>query len=530
MAMNNTYTRRVQANPTGLNPNQHYIEQYDAMAALGQQMTEFGTEALNFYAKADYEEALANSKENFDKREAEKQDLKRRVELNKDARSRESAYKKGLEAINKKYGKDIDGRCQEDFNSWVDLADKKDLLDLRFNVDKDLQQQAVDKMFDHIEQAAKQTVGANEAYAKMLDAGVQNDLKAMLDRGAITQLQHDKALRNYNESKLYNNLNHRLIVDPEGLEQDLAKNIYGLDQKNLDAYRIKVANQLKDNQLRETIAAKAQREARTVQALKFINQQKPVPQNVLNQLPEKVQAALQVRSNYLLQGQEVPTNATVYDHLRTMFTQNPAHFKDIDLYEYAGDLSLSDLNGLKQLQNAVVVDRKGKAGVSPEIKRASDLMAMAYKKAGIDKSSADDAEKRYHFNSAYTAEVEDFIAINGRKPTRTEDEAIINKLTKETVLQSNHWYTWANDKQAWALEPEDYTKAVVDYSDISESSRENIKGFLAAQNIPLSELSKNEQIEWIEKIAGTLSLPNSIQKTAMRERLQELRIYLSNKR
>ncbi len=522
MAMKNTYNRNVTANPTGLNPNQRYIEQYDAMAELGKQMAEFGTEALNLYAKADYENARAEAKTEFNKRQTAEKNLRREVGLNKNAKSREAAYRKGMEAINKKYGQNIDSRCQDDFNRWVELSDQKGLLDVRFNAAKDLQQEAKNKTFDYIEQTAKQAVGASEAYVKMLDAGVKNDLDGMLERGAISPLEHEKALRNYNESKLYNNLNHRLLVDPEGLEQDLAKNIYGLDQKKLDAYRVKTANQLKTNQLRENISAKMQDEARTVEALNFISQQKDVPQNILNQLPEKVQAALQVRSTYALQGQEVPTDPTVYDHLRTMFTQNPSYFKDINLYEYAGDLSLSDLNGLKQLQNAVIVNKKGKAGISPEVKRASDLMAMAYKKAGIDKSSADDAEKRYHFNSAYTAEVEDFIAINGRKPTRAEDEAIVNKLTKETVLTG-----WWNDKLAWELEPEDYAKAVVDYSDISESSRENIKGFLAAQNIPLSELSKNEQIEWIEKIAGTLSLPNSMQKAAMRERLQELRIYLS---
>ena len=66
MAMNNTYNRSVTANPTGLNPNQRYIEQYDAMAELGKQMAEFGTEALNLYAKADYENAQAEAKTEFD--------------------------------------------------------------------------------------------------------------------------------------------------------------------------------------------------------------------------------------------------------------------------------------------------------------------------------------------------------------------------------------------------------------------------------------------------------------------------------
>lgn len=530
MAMNNTYNRRVQANPADINPNQHYVEQYDAMAELGKQMADFGTEAINLYAKADYEAAQAEAKEKFDKRELEKNDLKRRVELSQDVRSREDAYKKGLEVIDKKYGKDVDSRFQEDFANWVDLADKKDLTDLLFNMDKDLQQQAVDKTFDHIEQVAKQTVGANEGYIKMLDADVQNSLKGMLSRGAITRLQYDKALRNYNESKLYNNLNHRLIVDPEGLEADLAKNTYGLEQKDLDAYRVKTASALKNIKLKETLAVKTQNEIKALKAMEFINRQKEVPQNLLNSLPPKVQTALQQRSEYALQGQEVPTDAVVYDHLRTMFSQNPEYFKDINLYEYAGDLSAADLAGFKQLQGAVAINKKGRASIDPAVKRAADLMKMAYVKAGINGKDKEDAENRYHFNSAYTAEVEDFIAINGRKPTRAEDEAIVNKLTKETVLQSDKWYTWANDKPAWQLEKEDYAKAVVDYGDISKQSRAGIISFLRAQNIPLSELTNNEQKDWIEKFAGTLSLPNSVQAAAMQERLRDIRLYISNKK
>lgn len=530
MAMKNIYTRKTEAAPTDLNPNQPYIEQYDAMAEIGKQMADFGGQALDAFARADYEATKSETKKKFDEREIAKQDLKRNIELNQDPKIREDAYKKGMESIEKQYGGDIDSRFEEDYGNWVNLSDKKDLLDLRFNATKALQQQAVDTMFDNITQTAKQTVSANEAYAKMLDVSVKNDLDAALSRGAITQLQHTKALRNYNESKLYEGLNHRLLVDPEGLEADLAQNTYGLDQQNLDAYRVKAANALKNINLRENARVTAKQEADTLQAFEFINQRKEVPQNLLNRLPEKVQGALQVRNEYALQGVEVPTDTNVYDHLRTMFTQNPAHFKDMNIYEYAGDLSSSDLAQFKQLQNAVVVNQKGKARVNPEIKRASDLMKMAYEKAGIYKDNEDNAEKRYQFNSAYTAEVEDFMALNGRKPSRVEDEAIINRLTKQTVLQSGKWYSWANDKQAWQLEAEDYKKAVVDYGDISEQSRVGIQRFLTAQNIPLSELTKNEQREWIAKVAGTLSLPKNMQTEAMRERLKELRIYVSNKK
>lgn len=530
MVMNNTYNRQIEARPADLNPNQPYIEQYDAMAELTKQMADFGEQALKEYAKADFEAVKSDAKQQFEQRELSKQKAKAEIELNQNVGDRERLYKRAMEKIDREFGQNIDDRCKKDWNSWVALADAKDLTDLRIKATKDLQQQNNENLFDRVTQAAKRTVGAGEAYGKMIDEGVKNDLGAALVSGAITRLQYTKALRNYNESKLYEGLNHRLLVDPQGLEADLANNIYGLDQKDLDSYRTKAANALKTINLKEDLEAKAKAEANALVALDYVNSRKEIPQNMLNQLPDKVQTAMQERSQYTLQGQDVPTDAVVYDHLRTMFTQNPEHFKNINLYEYAGDLSMDDLTAFKQLQDAVVINKKGKAGVNPEIKRAADLMSLAYQKAGISKSSAEDAEKRYHFNSAYTAEVEDFIAVNGRKPTRAEDEAIVNKLTKETVLKSDHWYSYAKDKQPWLLEEEDYHKAVVDYADIGENSINSIKRFLASQNIPLSELTANEQKEWIERVAGTLSLPNSMQSKAMRDRLNEIREYIANKR
>ena len=529
MAMNNTYNRQVAAQPANLNPNQPYVAQYDAMAELTKQMADFGEQALKEYAKADYAAVQADAKQEFERRELQRKKEKAEIELNQNPRAREKLYKRAMEKIDREFGRNIDDRCKKEWNSWVALADADALTDLRIKATRDLQEQNNESMFDRITQAAKRTVGANEAYSKMIDAGVKNDLDAALAAGAITRLQHDKAWRNYNESKLYEGINHKMLVDPQGLEADLANNVYGLDQKTLDAYRVQNANALKTMKLKEDLNTKAKDEAIAIEALRRVNNREEIPLNTLNALPLKVQAAMQERSRYTMQGQEVPTDAVVYDHLRTMFTQNPDYFKNINIYEYAGDLSMDDLTAFKQLQDEIVVDKKGKASVNPEIKRAADLMAMAYKKAGIDKNKAEDAEKRYHFNSAYTAEVEDFIAVHGRKPTRAEDEAIVNNLTKETVLKSDHWYTYAADKQAWTLEAEDYRKAVVDYDDIDAATVQKIKRFLNSQNIPLSELTTNEQKDWIERVAGTFGLPQAVQNVAMRERLKEIREYISDK-
>lgn len=527
MALNNTYERKVRANPTALNPNQHYMQEYDADAELAKGLTALTTKAIDIYAKLDYEAAERDTKEELSNRQTEQKDALRRANMIEEPRAREAFYNKEMEKINKKYGKSIDDRFAGDYNRQVKQDDDVALLDLYFNRDKDLQSENKKRAAAFREKMAEQAAGADAAYQAVLDTRVKGDLDNQLKNGTISRFEYNQAWEEYGKKKTLNNLNHRLIVDPEGLDADLSQNAYGMNQKDLDTWRTKTNNALKNRKMEADLKAEMIMSQNTEQALSFIDNAKMPPQNLLNTLPEKVQKGLQEKYNYALQGEDVPTDVNVYDHLQTVLTQDPARFKRINLYEYIGDLSEKDFKTFQALQASVVTTKGGKSNTDPSIKRAQDLMALAYKKAGIKK---DDAEAKYHFNSAYEAEVSDFIAEHKRKPTRQEDEAIINRLTKETALQSKHWFTYASDKQTWSLEPEDMQKAYVPLKEIKEDTRNNINRFLLSQNIDLSSLSANERNGWIEKVAGTLSLPRYMQSQAMSERLKELRTFLSNKR
>lgn len=527
MALNNTYERKVRANPTALNPNQHYVQEYDADAELAKGLTALTTKAIDIYAKLDYEAAERDTQEELNKRQTEQKDALRRANLIEEPRAREDFYNKEMEKINKKYGKSIDDRFAADYNRQVAQDDDVAKLDLYFNRDKDLQSENKKRAAAYRDKMAEQAAGADAAYSAVLDTRVKADLDNQLKNGAISRFEYTQAWDDYTKKKQLNNLNHRLIVDPEGLDADLAQNTYGMNQKDLDSWRTKTNNALKNRKMEADLKAEMMISQNTEQAINFINNAKMPPQNLLNTLPEKVQKGLQEKYNYALQGEDVPTDVNVYDHLQTMLTQDPARFKRANLYEYIGDLSEKDFKTFQALQSSVVTTKGGKSSADPTIKRAQDLMALAYAKAGIKK---DDAEGKYHFNSAYEAEVSDFISEHKRKPTRQEDEAIINRLVKETQLQSKHWFTYASDKQTWNLNPEDYTKAYVPLKDIKQGTRDNITRFLAGQNIDLGSLTANERNEWIEKVAGTLSLPRYMQSQAMSERLMELRTYLSNKR
>ncbi len=115
MALNNTYTRQVAANPTAKNPTQHYVEKYDAGAELMQNLTNFGNQVLDVYAKADYEAAKRDMKEDYTNRQLEAKDELRKANAIAEPREREAYFNEAMKKINKKYGKNIDSRFASEY-------------------------------------------------------------------------------------------------------------------------------------------------------------------------------------------------------------------------------------------------------------------------------------------------------------------------------------------------------------------------------------------------------------------------------
>ena len=102
MALNNTYTRQVRANPTAMNPTQHYVEKYDATAELAKNLTKFGTQVADVYAKADYEAAKRDMKEDYTNRALEQKNALNEANAIAEPRMRLAAYEKAMDKINKK--------------------------------------------------------------------------------------------------------------------------------------------------------------------------------------------------------------------------------------------------------------------------------------------------------------------------------------------------------------------------------------------------------------------------------------------
>ena len=414
------------------------------------------------------------------------------------------------------FGGDVDMRFQKEYDSWVELADNKDLLDLRFNATKDLNQITRDTLFNNVKSAAKQTVGANEAYIKMLDAGVKKDLNYALSNGLITPLEYNKALESYNHSKTVANLDNLLVTDPETLALNLSKNAYGMKEKELKSWKTKAESALKLKELRGAATLDAEHRANINTAFDMVAKGGTVPQNLMNNFNEKEQQAINIKQMYASQGYDVPTNVRTYAYLQDMYSNHPARFKATNLYEYAGELSTEDLSAFQQAQDSIIIDQEGEAKTNPEVNVSTDLMYMAYERLGY-KAKSGNYEEKYNFNRLVNEEMKAQMHDKGRMLTTAEQEQIINDMTKKVAIRG----FWSKDQFATQVDVAEDTP-YVEYDNIPTEDKVTINNMFIRNNIDLSDFDDDDRERFYEDMAGALSLPKAKQSAAIERVVREV--------
>lgn len=265
MALENTYTRQVRANPTAKNPHQHYVEQYDATADLMNNLTDFSNQALEVYAKADYEAAKRDMKEDYTNRALEQKNALNEANAIAEPRMREAAYEKAMEKINKKYGQNIDSRFAREYQSMTALDDKEALLNLRFKQTQDLQRENRLRAARERDKAAELAASANPAYAAEIDNRIVSDLNGMLKDGSISQYEYNVALEDYNKKRTAASINNFLDSSPEDWSDEEINTA-------LDAITAKVPDENERKQLKEFATAKIQGLKRQKEYLDTFNQ------------------------------------------------------------------------------------------------------------------------------------------------------------------------------------------------------------------------------------------------------------------
>ncbi len=249
MAMNNTYTRQVKANPTALNPTQRYVEKYDATGVLIDNLANLGEKMLDVYAKADYAAAEQDYKEEYANWSLNQQNAVREANAIAEPRDRMAAYEKAMEKINKKFGQNIDARFAEKFRSDTALDNQKALFDLQYKMTQDLQAENKKRSQKYRDSLAEQSAGADPAYSAALDARAKADLDSLLAQGAISRFDYAVALEDYNKKKTAANIDYFLDSAPENWSDEEIDTV-------LDSLTANTADENERKQLKEFAKSK----------------------------------------------------------------------------------------------------------------------------------------------------------------------------------------------------------------------------------------------------------------------------------
>ena len=316
MAMNNTYSRNVRANPTNLNPNQHYVKEYDAGAELEDNLTKFGTQVANIYAKADYEAAKRDAEDEYNNRAIMQKDAFARANEIAEPRLREEFYNKEMDKINRRYGQNIDKRLAKEYASRTALDDKKYLFDLRVKATRDLQNENKLRSDKNRDNMAEQAAAADPAMAAEIDRRVQNDLAGMLQDGSISQYEMELKLEDYNRKKTLAGVNSFLDSAPEDWSDEDVDNTLNLLTAN-------IASEKEREQLKGFAKAK----------IKGLKRQK-----------EYLDTFNQLHGEYDLLDQSISSNLSIGDISRKMPANASKEYKSLikSLNGYGDSLKLDD--------------------------------------------------------------------------------------------------------------------------------------------------------------------------------------------
>lgn len=316
MAMNNTYSRNVRANPTNLNPSQHYVQEYDAGAKLMDNLTKFGTQVANIYAKADYEAAKRDADDEYNNRAALQKDAFARANEIAEPRLREEFYNKEMDKINRRFGQNIDKRLAQEYASRTALDDKKYLFDLRVKATRDLQNENKLRSDRNRDKMAEQAAAADPAIAAEIDRRVQSDLDGMLQNGSISQYEMELKLEDYNRKKTLAGVNNFLDSAPEDWSDEDVDNTLNLLTAN-------IASEKEREQLKGFAKAK----------IKGLKRQK-----------EYLDTFNQLHGEYDLLDQSISSNLSIGDISRKMPANASKEYKSLikGLNGYGDSLKLDD--------------------------------------------------------------------------------------------------------------------------------------------------------------------------------------------
>ena len=152
-------------------------------------------------------------------------------------------------------------------------------------------------------------------------------------------------------------------------------------------------------------------------------------------------------------GRDIESDPEMLYGMRRAAAMDPEFFSRVDLNDYRGKLSRSDIRELTSLQTSALADQRkareeGLQLTSAFSQAEQQLAAVGISTTGKKGSQLDEANKRIaQFNNALSAQMDEFKRANANKPpTQADIQSMINRLllpvvikTPGTLWGSNTW-------------------------------------------------------------------------------------------
>ena len=526
--MPSPYLKSVKMNPAA-NPHvDGFVNKYDPSAELTKAAGELAVALTNGYVKAKRREdeftarrLVSDYQERLDAFVRDSALNEKSFDQSKDGRTNfDVEFEKEKEKIKAEFDKQCPSFERDNVQKLFKSIDLKAENDIKYLKIKKSNDRAIANLNHIIETRTAAYAGMSEIDQKENDSNVEDTLNKAVASGVITNAARDRVYESYNYNKQKAQANHDILTRPDIAEEKLKSNAYGFKQNDLDEFRLKFAQVMKQYDLEDQRKRKLEDEAVVLSILELIGEGRSID-TALDMVsdPEIVEGLRKKQAALTTDQKDVATDEGLYDSLMAMSVSDPVNFKQLNLYKHIGDLDSRAFKILKDRQNAVIIKgKKGEKGF--ELKDSylnphENLKHSAYADLGLLKKSNDPetARQRLDFDTRYAEIAEAEIGRLGRKLTRDEEAAIVNNLVKEISIRKNWWF----DPEIRAYQMTGEEAAYIPYKEISKEQRKEIEGVFKNQfGVDLSSLSKSERQEAVEDMSAAFLLPEAARLARMK--------------
>lgn len=532
--MPNPYLRNVKMTPAA-NPHvQGYVDRYDPSVELTKAAGELAVALTDGVVKAKRREDRFSAQRLVSDYEEEMNAFVRNAALNeksfdksKDGRTNfDVDFEKHKAEKRKAFMEQCPSFERDNAEKLLNSIDLKAGNDVAYLKIKKANERTVSNLEHILKTRTAAYAGMSLAEQEENDQKVEKTLNDAVREGVITPDAKSRALEGYNYNKMKAQANHDILTRPDIAEEKLKTNAYGFKQNDIDEFRLKFAQVMKQYELESERTRRLEDEANVLSILELIGEGRSID-TALDTIsdPEIVEGLRKKQAALTTDQKDVPTDEGLYDSLMAMSVADPVNFKQLNLYKHIGDLDTRAFNILKDRQNAVIIKgKKGEKGF--ELKDSylnphENLKHSAYADLGLlkDSSDPDVARQRLDFDTRYAEIAESEIGRLGRRLTRDEEAAIVNNLVKEVSIRKSWWFD--SEKRAYQMDGTE--QAYIPYKEIDKEQRKEIEGVFKNQlGVDLSSLSKNDRREAIEDMSAAFYLPESAKYARMKVILERI--------